>query len=59
MINLNVLPCLSALLHSPKKGIRKEACWTVSNITAGNEQQIQTIFDADIFPILIDYVQTV
>ena len=26
---------LLALLSSPKKGIRKEACWTISNITAG------------------------
>jgi hypothetical protein len=30
-----VLPRLMALLCDQKKGIRKEACWTVSNITAG------------------------
>jgi len=28
IINNNALPCLLALLSSPKKGIRKEACWT-------------------------------
>jgi hypothetical protein len=35
-----VLPCLLALLINPKKGIRKEACWTISNITAGNHEQV-------------------
>jgi hypothetical protein len=35
LINLQVLPCLNALLTSNKKGIKKEACWTISNISAG------------------------
>ena len=29
MINVGVLPCFLALLTSPKKGIRKEACWAI------------------------------
>ncbi len=41
IINCNVLSALSALLSSPKEGIRKEACWTISNITAGTTAQIQ------------------
>jgi len=41
MINNSVLPALRELLHSPKDSIRKEVCWTVSNITAGTQQQIQ------------------
>jgi hypothetical protein len=41
IINFSALPCLLGLLASPKKGIRKEACWTISNITAGNRDQIQ------------------
>ena len=52
-INNNALPCLLALLGSPKKGIRKEACWTISNITAGNKDQIQSIIDNNIIPPLI------
>ena len=36
-----VLPCLLHLLSSSKESIRKEACWTISNITAGNRAQIQ------------------
>ncbi|KAG1884715.1 ARM repeat-containing protein [Suillus subluteus] len=35
------LPALLSLLSSPKEGIRKEACWTISNITAGSPPQIQ------------------
>lgn len=53
IINVSALPCLLALLSSPKKGIRKEACWTISNITAGNKNQIQAVIDANIIPPLI------
>jgi importin subunit alpha-1 len=35
IINLNALPALLWMLESQKKNIRKEACWTISNITAG------------------------
>lgn len=37
VLQVQALPCLLALLNSPRKGIRKEACWTISNITAGNK----------------------
>lgn len=53
IINNNALPCLLALLSSPKKGIRKEACWTISNITAGNKDQIQAVIENNIVPPLI------
>uniref|UniRef100_A0A3Q4I281 Karyopherin alpha 5 (importin alpha 6) n=1 Tax=Neolamprologus brichardi TaxID=32507 RepID=A0A3Q4I281_NEOBR len=54
---LNALPCLLHLLSSPKESIKKEACWTVSNITAGNRAQIQNVIDANIFPVLIEILQ--
>jgi hypothetical protein len=42
IINNQALPCLLGLLtHNHKKSIKKEACWTISNITAGNKDQIQ------------------
>lgn len=41
VLNCSALQCLSHLLKSPRETIRKEACWTISNITAGNPQQIQ------------------
>ena len=53
IINNNALPCLLALLSSPKKGICKEACWTISNITVGNKDQIQAVIDNNIIPPLI------
>lgn len=43
VLNCSALPCLLHLLNSSRESIRKEACWTVSNITAGNPQQIQVI----------------
>lgn len=42
VIENGVLPCLYQLLdQNHKKSIKKEACWTISNITAGNKAQIQ------------------
>ena len=42
VINCSALPYLLNLLTtSPKKSIKKEACWTISNITAGTKAQIQ------------------
>ena len=40
IINCGALPCLLNLLTtSHKKSIKKEACWTISNITAGTKEQ--------------------
>uniref|UniRef100_H2MGF0 Importin subunit alpha n=1 Tax=Oryzias latipes TaxID=8090 RepID=H2MGF0_ORYLA len=33
VLNCSALPCLLHLLSSAKESIRKEACWTISNIT--------------------------
>ncbi|KAJ1476298.1 armadillo-type protein, partial [Baffinella frigidus] len=41
----NVLPCLLSLLGNERKGIRKETCWTISNITAGSKEQLQAVMD--------------
>ena len=43
--------------HS-KNSIRKEAAWTLSNITAGNRDQIQLVVDADVFPLLYDIISS-
>ena len=53
IINHNTLPSLLTLLLSPKKSIRKEACWAISNITAGNEEQIHAVIEANIIPSLM------
>lgn len=41
VLDAGVLAHLLTLLSSPKETIKKEACWTLSNITAGVHNQIQ------------------
>lgn len=53
VINLNALPALLWMLDNSKKNIRKEACWTLSNVTAGTAEQIQSVINACVFPKLI------
>jgi hypothetical protein len=57
VIASGALPALLSLLSSPKDGIRKEACWTISNVTAGSPPQIQAVIDANIIPPLINILQ--
>ncbi|CAI6373956.1 unnamed protein product [Macrosiphum euphorbiae] len=58
ILNCSVLPNLLSLLGSPKETIRKEACWAISNITAGNKNQIQAVLNENIFPALIHIMAT-
>ncbi|XP_021686766.2 importin subunit alpha-4 [Hevea brasiliensis] len=52
------LPCLYQLLtQNYKKSIKKEACWTISNITAGNRNQIQAVIEANIIAPLVHLLQ--
>lgn len=53
VISSGILVALASLLTSPKEGIRKEACWTISNITAGNANQIQSVIDSNLISPLI------
>ncbi|KAL5072516.1 hypothetical protein RYX36_011500 [Vicia faba] len=60
IVNHEVLPCfINLLANNYKKSIKKEACWTLSNITAGNTQQIQAVIDANIIPPLVALFQNV
>lgn len=44
LLNLNVVARLGELLNlSERRAIKKETCWAISNITAGNVEQIQTV----------------
>jgi importin subunit alpha-1 len=58
VIDNQVLPCLFQLLtQNHKKSIKKEACWTISNITAGNKAQIQAVIEANIILPLVHLLQ--
>lgn len=39
-IDASLIPTLADLLQHPKKTVRKESCWVLSNITAGTEQHL-------------------
>jgi importin subunit alpha-1 len=43
VIASGALPAFLSLLSSPDANIRAEACWTISNITAGSSTQIQAM----------------
>ena len=59
VIDHQALPCLLNLLtNNHKKSIKKEAGWTISNITAGNREQIQAVINANIIAPLVHLLQT-
>jgi importin subunit alpha-1 len=43
---MGVLAAIPVLLKNPRAGIRKETCWAISNLTAGNAQQIGAVIEA-------------
>jgi len=45
------------LLRHQKVNIQKEAAWTISNITAGNAVQIQSVIDAELMPLIVDILK--
>jgi len=61
LIKCNVLDTLLAMLPNPRRAIRKEACWALSNITAGTQAQVQAVIDNSngaIFPAMINILRT-
>jgi hypothetical protein len=59
IIDHQALPCLLNLLtQNHKKSIKKEACWTISNITAGNKDQIQVYFQKALDKLFVFSVTT-
>ncbi|KAK1347767.1 hypothetical protein LUQ84_002749 [Hamiltosporidium tvaerminnensis] len=53
---LTIFKDLLILYQEPSKQsrLRKEICWSISNITAGTEKQVERVFESKIIPILID-----
>jgi importin subunit alpha-6/7 len=50
--------CFSTLLTHSSGRVVKEACWALSNITAGPPAHIQAIFDASLVPMLMELVNS-
>ena len=59
VIENHALPVFEELLQHQKINIQKEAAWTISNITAGNSNQIQAVIDAGILPLITDILKNV
>ena len=72
MLNCGALNFFSALLRHRKDKINKEAVWFLSNITAGNQRQVQvslvfclsdinlilkSVIDANLIEPIIDHLQ--
>ena len=52
-IEAGALQALSRLIHNQNKVVRKESCWSVSNITAGSTDQIQNVLDIGLIDSLV------
>ncbi|KAK2640334.1 hypothetical protein Ddye_028129 [Dipteronia dyeriana] len=52
------LSYLHNFLEHSNRIIRKETCWIISNITAGNRHQIQAVIDCKIIDRLVDIAET-
>lgn len=52
-INAGVLETLNEIIYHKKKTVRKEVCWSLSNITAGSAAQIQMCLNLGILDKLI------
>jgi len=59
VIDSKALPVFQKLLNHPKLNIQKEAAWTVSNITAGNADQIQAVIDTELLPLVVNILKNV
>ena len=44
---------LYQIIDHPKRTVRKEACWVLSNITAGTQEQIQECINVGIIDKLV------
>jgi len=59
VIDQGCLPVFTSLLAHQKHSIQKEAAWMISNVTAGNPNQIQAVIDNGLIPLVIDIIAKV
>ena len=59
ILDFGVLPILSSLLDSESRNIRKETCWTLSNVTSGTISQVQQVLESPgLFSKIIEMIQS-
>ena len=59
VLNYDALLHFPALLNHSKEKINKEAVWFLSNITAGNQSQVQAVIDKELVPLIINHLSRV
>ncbi len=59
VIEAGALPAFHALLRHAKHSVQKEAAWTISNITAGNQNQIQAVINEKLIPHVVEILKSV
>lgn len=56
VIDAGVLNVAESLLRNEKRGVRKEACWLLSNISAGTQSQVGSLFkQKQVITLLVEY----
>ncbi len=53
VMSAGFLHAVKPLVYDSSLAVRKEAMWSISNITAGSALQIQAILDADLLPAAV------
>ncbi|CAO2202915.1 unnamed protein product [Urochloa humidicola] len=59
ILDHQALPCLlNLLITNQERRVKKEACWTISNITTGNQEQIQAVINGNLIGPLVHLMCT-
>src|SRR5262245_11278962 len=58
VLDQGALSYFPALLQHPRKKINRKAISCLSNITAGNQQRVQTVINANLLPLVIMRLET-
>lgn len=59
VLDAGALSMFPLLLRHHKANVQKEAAWMLSNVTAGRDNQIQEVINADLLPHLVDVLRRV
>mmetsp|Transcript_27034 Transcript_27034/g.51151 ORF Transcript_27034/g.51151 Transcript_27034/m.51151 type:complete len:579 (-) Transcript_27034:264-2000(-) len=59
LLEAGALDVFNKILSNPaRKGMKKEACWLVSNVAAGEPHQVQALINADVLPTIVWLIST-
>ena len=59
VVEAGFLVPMKNLLQHQKENIVREAVWALSNVTAGNVNQVQMVIEADLIPLVVEILKTV